>query len=75
MAQKTKELATFQVYVLLMHVYFGVLDKNTKRPIYDPSLTFQQQQTNNHHELNPLDHLQPTSVTEPNLLDPRTFEV
>jgi hypothetical protein len=76
MAQKnTKELATIQVYMLLMHIYFGVLDENTKLPINDPSLTLQQQQSNNHHELNPLDRLQPTSVTEPNLLDPRTFKV
>ena len=41
-AQKTKELATFQVYMLLMHVYFGVLDEKTKLPLYDPSLTFNQ---------------------------------
>lgn len=34
MAQKnTKELATIQVYMLLMHINFVVLDENTKLPI------------------------------------------
>jgi hypothetical protein len=75
MAQKTKELATFQVYMLLMHVYFGVLDEKTKLPLYDPSLTFNQRQINNEQQQNPLDRLQPTSVTEANLLDPRTVQV
>ncbi len=76
MAQKTKELATFQVYVLLKHVYFGTLDEKTKLPIFDPSLTFNQQQTNlEQQERNPLDRLQPTSVTEANALDSRTVQV
>jgi hypothetical protein len=76
MAQKTKELATFQVYVLLMHVYFGTLDEKMKLPIFDPSLTFNQQQTNlEQQERNVLDCLQPTSVTEANALDPRTVQV
>ena len=75
MAQKTKELATFQVYMLLMQVYFGVLDEKTKLPLYDPSLTFNQQKINNEQQQNPLDRLQPTSVTEANLLDPRTVQV
>jgi hypothetical protein len=30
-AQRTKELVVFQVYLLLMHLYFGVLD--TKKPL------------------------------------------
>jgi hypothetical protein len=39
MAQKTKELAMFQVYILLVDAYFGVLDERSSLNIYDPGLT------------------------------------
>jgi hypothetical protein len=63
-AQSTRELVVFQVYLLMMHLYFGVLDTRTPLDLYDPSLT---------------NTLQPNSITEPtnNPLDrlPRTGEV
>jgi hypothetical protein len=38
-AQKTKELAVFQVYMLLMHAYLGVLNDRAPLNIYDPTAT------------------------------------
>jgi len=42
-AQKTKELVVFQVYLLMMQLYFGVLNKNNALDLYDPSLTIKLQ--------------------------------
>jgi hypothetical protein len=38
-AQKTKELVVFQVYLLMMQLYFGLLNKHNSLDLYDPSLT------------------------------------
>ena len=35
-AQTTKEVAVFQVYLLLVEAYFGVLDPNAALTLYDP---------------------------------------
>jgi hypothetical protein len=61
-SQRTKELVVFQVYLLMMHFYLGLLD--TKKPvdIYDPPLTiFLKGTSNSMNDANPLDRLQPTS--------------
>jgi hypothetical protein len=76
-AQKTKELAILQVYVLLMEAYFGVLDDRTPLNIYDPAVTTvplgEGKITNRKN--NPLDKLVPTKVVPGNELDPRTIHV
>lgn len=76
-AQKTKEVVVFQVYMLLMHMYFGVLDESTPLQLYDPALTSQ-----NYYQcqpvpadVNPLDKLKPTGVLPANALDPRSSNV
>jgi len=38
-AQKTEELVVFQVYLLMMQLYFGLLSKHNSLDLYDPSLT------------------------------------
>ena len=76
-AQSTRELVVFQVYVLLMHLYFGLLDTRTPLEIYDPSLTIDLIQQHNAEEenTNPLDRLPPTGKVIPTEIDPRTHTV
>jgi hypothetical protein len=38
-AQKTKELVVFQVYLLMMQLYFGLLNRHNSIELYDPTLT------------------------------------
>jgi hypothetical protein len=38
-AQKMKELVVFQVYLLMMQLYFGLLNKHNVLDFYDPSFT------------------------------------
>jgi hypothetical protein len=77
LAQRTRELAVFQVYLLLMNLYFGVLDTRTPLDLYDPSLTkdlvcntgtVQQNK-------NPLDAVTPTGQAQPMDIDARTHRV
>jgi len=72
-AQKTKELVVFQVYLLMMQLYFGVINKTNALDLYDPSLTITLQSgttnTNPTTNQNPLDHLQPTSTAAQRDLD------
>jgi hypothetical protein len=76
MAQKTKELAILQVYVLLMEAYFGVLDDRTPLNISDPAVTVPLGEGNSTNKKNnPLDKLVPTKVVPGNELDPRTIRV
>jgi hypothetical protein len=63
--------------MLLMHMYFGVLDDSTPLQLYDPALTSQ-----NYYQcqpvpadVNPLDKLKPTGVLPANALDPRSSNV
>ncbi len=57
-AQKTKELAVFQVYILLMEAYFGVLDEKTPLNLYDPGVSSTINENIAHQEKsNPLDNL------------------
>jgi hypothetical protein len=75
-AQRTKELVVFQVYLLMMHLYFGLLDAKKPLDIYDPSLTIILTETSNAmNDANPLDRLQPTSQVPTIELDPRTHSV
>jgi hypothetical protein len=75
-AQKTKELAVLQVYVLLMEAYFGVLDDRTPLNIYDPAVTVPLGEGNSTNKKNnPLDKLVPTKVVPGNELDLRTIRV
>jgi hypothetical protein len=77
-AQKTKELILFQVYILMMHVYFGVLDhKAPLNIIYDPELTvpFAFLTSNATAAGNPLDSLKPTRVVPANALDPQSTHI
>jgi hypothetical protein len=39
LAQQTKELVVFQVYMQMMHLYYGLLDPRNSLDLYDPSLT------------------------------------
>jgi len=73
-AQKTKELVVFQVYVLMMHVYFGLLDSRTPLDIYDPS-PCNALEGNEINESNPLDKLLPTGKVVPEELHPETTTV
>jgi hypothetical protein len=76
MAQKTKELAVFQVYILLMEAYFGVLDDTKPLPIYDPTTAFHLLETPQEPEkVNPLDNLRATYVKPVQDLDARTTNV
>ena len=74
-AQKTKELVVFQVYLLLMHLYFGQLNPLNSLEIYDASLTTDLNGERVMDEGNPLDRLVPTAKLAPNELDPRTRRV
>jgi hypothetical protein len=73
-AQKTKELSVFQVYVLLIDAYFGVLNDEEPLNIYDPSLTTTLG-TQTTIEATSLDRLSPTGMKATRDLDPRTKKV
>jgi hypothetical protein len=73
-AQKTKELSLFQVYVLLMDAYFGVLHEEEPLNLYDPSLTSTLSSENSAKPAD-IDCLKPTSVKVARELDPRTKKV
>jgi len=73
-AQKTKELSVFQVYILLIDAYFGVLHDEEPLNIYDPSLTTTLG-TQTTIEATPIDRLRPTGVKATCDLDPRTKKV
>ncbi len=76
MAQKTKELAVVQVYVLLVDMYFGVLDDRAPLNIYDPGLTINLSDSIKleANKCNPIDRLKPKSVLVAAELDPRAIE-
>ncbi len=74
MAQKTKEVVVFQVYMLLMHLYFGLLDETVPLKLYDPSRTLSNCWDMSSH-VNPLDNLNPTSVVPVEELDERSTSV
>ncbi len=63
--------------MLLMHLYFGLLDTRTPLEIYDPSLTIDLVQQHNAEEenTNPLDRLPPTGKVIHTEIDPRTHMV
>jgi hypothetical protein len=76
MAQKTKELAVFQVYIPLMEAFFGVLDEKHPLPIYDLTATSTLGQPCDEPDTsNPLDNLKPTYIKPAAELDPRTTSV
>lgn len=78
MAQRTKELASLKVYVLLINAFLEVLDNSKPLNLYDPALTshLTHTQENNHDSpCNPLDRLQPTGSTQARELDPRSTTV
>jgi hypothetical protein len=60
-AQKTTELSVFQVCVLLMDAYIGVLHKDEPLNLYDPSLT-STLSSKNSDKPSGIDCLKPTSV-------------
>jgi hypothetical protein len=73
-AQTMKELVTFQVYMLMMHAYYGVLDAKLSLNIYDQVFTISfsfMPATATAHE-NPLNNLKPTTVTPTIALYPRS---
>jgi hypothetical protein len=75
-AQSTRELVVFQVYMLMMHFYFGVLDTRTPLDLYNPSLTITlKQYPPTEPTRNPLDRLQRTGEVLPKDMDPRTHQV
>jgi hypothetical protein len=57
-----------------MHT-FGVLDEKTELAIYNASLTIGEHLKSMQAQLNPLDFLEPTSISPANSLDPRTIHV
>jgi hypothetical protein len=65
----------FQVYLLLMHLYFGQLNPMSPLDIYDPSLTIDLTSPNEVEIINPLDRLVPNSKVVPSELDQRTQRV
>jgi len=71
-AQKTKEFVVFQVYLLIMHLYFGQLNPISAMEIYDSSLTLDLTSPNEVEIVNPLDRLVPSSKVVPSELDERT---
>jgi len=71
-AQKTKEFVVFQVYLLIMHLYFGQLNPMSAMEIYDSSLTLDLTSPNEVEIVNPLDRLVPNSKVVPSELDERT---
>jgi hypothetical protein len=75
-AQKPNELAVFQVYILLMEAFFGVLHEKHPRPSYDPTATSTLGQPSDEPDTsNPLDNLKPTYIKNASELDPRTTSV
>jgi len=71
-AQKTKELLVFHVYLLMMHLYFGQLNPMTSLDICDPSLALELGVNNDSpYSTNPLDKLKPSCRVAPGELDPR----
>ncbi len=75
-AQRTKQLVVFQVYLLMMQLYFGLLNKHNAMDLYDPSQTHLLQETTTPEvKSNPLDKLQPTSTVPSKDLDERTITV
>ncbi len=69
-AQRTKQLVVFQVYLLMMQLYFGLLNKHNAMDLYDPSQTHLLQETTTPEVTsNPLDKLQPTSTVPSKDLD------
>ena len=77
-AQRTRELVVFQVYLLLMNLYFGVLDTRTPLDLYDPSLTVDLRSNNTstvEQNKNPLDALAPTGQALPMDIDARVHRV
>jgi hAT family C-terminal dimerisation region len=77
MAQKTRELAVFNVYLLLMDAYFGVLNETASLNIYDPGLTstVAENLAPDQTTTNPLDKLTPTSIMGGNMVDARAIHV
>jgi hypothetical protein len=73
--QTTKEVAVFQVYLLLVEAYFGVLDPNAALTLYDPGQVTNMVTTDANSSTNPLDHLKPSSTADTSKLDPRTARV
>jgi hypothetical protein len=76
--QKTKEVVVFQVYMLLMHLYFGVLDDSTQLQLYNPSLHLTKyfQRLPLPADVNPLDKLKPIGVLPANNApDPQSSNV
>jgi len=76
-AQKTKELAVFQVYMLLMHAYLEVLKDKAALSLYDHSGTGVQllSQNDNETNINPQERLLPTIVLPPEQVDERSANV
>jgi len=75
-AQKTKELAVLQVYVLLIDAYFGVLDEKSPLNLYDPAAPVVLSSSDRESTVtNHLDRLVPTGVIPGNELDPQTVRV
>ncbi len=63
--------------MLLMHIYFGVLDETNPLKLYDPTRTFSNfwDRPDMTTHANPLDKLTPTSVLPVEQLDPRSNNV
>jgi hypothetical protein len=75
-AQKTKEIVVFHVYLLMMQLYFGQLNPMTSLDIYDPSLALELGVNNDSpYPANPLDKLKPNCRVAPSELHPRTTRV
>jgi hypothetical protein len=73
--QTTKEVAVFQVYLLLVEAYFGVLDPNAALTLYDPGQVTNMVTTDVNSSTNPLDPLKPSITADTSELDPRTTRV
>lgn len=75
-AQKTKEFAVLNVYLLLMEAHFGVLNEKASLNMYDPGLTVNLSgnlEVPDHS--NALDRLKPTGVIQAVELDSRATTV
>jgi hypothetical protein len=70
-----RELVVFQVYVLLMHLNFGLLDKRAPLDIHDLSPTINLLEQMEAVNVNPLDRLPPTDRVIPTEIDPGTHTV
>jgi hypothetical protein len=77
MAQRTKEVAVFNVYLLLMNAYFGVLNDKAALNLYYPGLTSSVGESLDLDPttINPLDNLTPTSVMVAISVDTRAIYV